>query len=68
MTFVPMTIICISAGLRCPSQRPSTAEGAGAGEGMTTGEVELGDCSTVGAVGVRGPFIHEYEGGVASGP
>lgn len=62
-----MTIICISAGLRCPSQRPPTAEGAGTGEGMTTGEVVVGDCSSVGAAGVRGPFILEYEGGVASG-
>lgn len=58
-----MTMICISAGLR-----PPAAEGAGAAAGMATGEGEFKDCSTVGAVGVRGPFIHEYEGGVASGP
>lgn len=67
VTCVPMTTICISAGFRCPSQGPPAAEGRGAAEGMPTGEGEFEDCSTVGAVGVRGPFIQEYEGGEASG-
>ena len=62
-----MTIICICAGLRCPFQRPPSAEGGWAGEGITIGEGEFEDCSTMGVVGVRGPFIQEYEGGVASG-
>lgn len=58
VTYAPMITICISAGLRCPCNRPVGAEGAG--EGMTTGEGEESDCSIVG-----GALMNE--GGVASG-
>lgn len=55
-----MITICISAGLRCPCNRPVGTVGAGAGEGMTTGEGEKFDCSIVG-----GALM--FEDGVASG-
>lgn len=59
VTQVPMITICISAGLRWPCNRPVGAGGAGAGEGVTTGEGEKIDCSIVGGL--------MKEDGVASG-